>query len=89
MQNTAKWQQHRSRVQAARQRHDALVRECRELLDLPDVSEALAAEPHPNNYLASQHKTLADYYQYRIKNASVTGLQKIARKLRGIAALAA
>ncbi len=89
MHHSANWHQHRICLQAARDKHDALVRECRDLLDRPGVREFLAYEPHPNDYFASKGRTLADHYDYLIARSSKTNLEKIARKLRGIAALAA
>lgn len=89
MHHSANWHQHRIRLQATRDKHDVLVRRCKDLMDRPGVRESLANEPHPNDYLASKGKTLADHYDYLFARSSKTTLEKIARKLRGIAAPAA
>jgi hypothetical protein len=61
---------------------EELRKECKLLLATPKIFSVLSATPHKNEYYASQGKTMLDYYQFMVENASQSRVIYLLRELK-------
>lgn len=84
--NVVKREVNRLRTEGRHKREAATIAEGKaQLENSSDIQSALAALPHPNEYYASQGRTLLDYVNYMFQNGGNTGRLQAVRILRKVA----
>lgn len=84
--DTVKRQVNRLRTEERHKREISAIAEGKaQLENSPNVRNALAALPHPNEYYASQGRTLLDYVNFMFKNGGNSGQMQAVRILRKVA----
>ena len=83
--DTVKKELRRMKSQVEADKAAATFREGRDILARHEIHASLSTQPHPNLFLATKGKTMADYYEFLLHNSPRGSVASLVGKLREIA----